>query len=609
MIKMEDIDSLLKKYGYFAEEELQYQAFLGLLNFNRNTVNVGQDIYTICLEGPPGAGKTEYANTYAKLITDIYKGNCVLIEYQCDATTGKNELFEDVNMTAAIKRDADNVNIPGKLVEAIHTVNEGKKVILFLDEYDKAREETDAFLLQFLQSGKINTVQYGDLAVKEEYKSNLQVILCKNDMRETLSGPLSRRIRIVRLDYMKPSIFYKVAVSKLLSKEIIDEGLLNLVCILYQKAYENRDLLMRLPSCSEMLIAIQDASQLLKMANAPKNILYKTIISNMFKSEDDIRTFESIIAAEKDEKFKDLIESMTKKDEVDSSILDIICKTVLESRLTVLTKDLELKIEEQNKAREEYITKIAELRSFLEEQRNIFATLEQEKNQIESQNKQKAIHFADGEIMPISEAPSTSLFNDVTKNIKRGTSVFDDSTDWTKIATAELEKSDNEKDILDLINHIQDKFVVYEDGFLISRISPFKLVAIRRIENEKTYFDFYANTPFVPSVLFLKLADFIDEISKWNEDCPIATKIQCLVYAQKEIHTDYLDPLEIPNTYVWEGNFHLSYLKNVIQDLSYNNVIEDEPKMVTDIHQLTNMPDFQEKSKVKEILYDRTLPF
>lgn len=191
MISFKEVKDKIEAMGYYATNELLYDTYNALALFNNSGINPGQDIFAICLEGPPGAGKTEFAKTYTKLSNELFK-NVELVDYQCDATTGKTELFEDINISAAIRGDADNVNIPGKLIEAIKKVNSGKRVVLFIDEYDKAREETDAFLLQFLQSGKINSTQHGDLEIKDEYKGKLQVILCKNDMREELSGPLSR---------------------------------------------------------------------------------------------------------------------------------------------------------------------------------------------------------------------------------------------------------------------------------------------------------------------------------------------------------------------------------------------------------------------------------
>lgn len=300
MIKINELRKMAEDIGYYATDELLNDAYNALVLFESNSVDQGQDIYAICLEGPPGAGKTEFAKTYTRISNLLFK-NVELVDYQCDATTGKTELFEDINISAAIKGDAEHVNIPGKLIEAIKMVNQGKRVVLFIDEYDKAREETDAFLLQFLQSGKINSTQHGDLSVKDEYKSNLQVILCKNDMREELSGPLSRRIRIIRLESMKPEVFYKVA-SKITSK-VTDEdekksldGLVNLVSLMYEKAYSQQDMYTRLPSCSEMLIAIQDANRLTK-GGVQLSYVYKSILKNMFKSEDDMKTFESIVGS------------------------------------------------------------------------------------------------------------------------------------------------------------------------------------------------------------------------------------------------------------------------------------------------------------------------
>ena len=69
----------------------------------------------------------------------------------------------------------------------------------------------------------------------------------------------------------------------------------------------------RLPTCSEMLIALEDADRLMEKANAPQYIIYQTIIKNMFKSIDDIKTFESSLEKSNDsddKKLSDLIKTM-----------------------------------------------------------------------------------------------------------------------------------------------------------------------------------------------------------------------------------------------------------------------------------------------------------
>lgn len=295
MIDYNDMKDKIEEIGYYATEELLYDTYNALYMIDEEEKQIGQDIYAICLEGPPGAGKTAFAKTYTEICKKMVDDKTEMISYQCDATTGKSELFEDINVSAAITRDGSKVNIPGKLVEAIKKANEGHRVILFIDEYDKAREETDAFFLQLLQDGKINSTQHGDLEVKDEFKSHLQVIFCKNDMREEVSGPLSRRLRIIRLDLMRPELFFKLANRLLIDEKEnkVNDGLLNLVTLMYEEAYNNREIYKRLPACSEMLIALEDADRLLKRANAPKHVIYNSIIKNMFKSLDDIKTFES----------------------------------------------------------------------------------------------------------------------------------------------------------------------------------------------------------------------------------------------------------------------------------------------------------------------------
>lgn len=312
-LSYEKIKEIFEKYGYFAEDELIWQTYINVDKIINNG-QVGQDIHAICLEGPPGAGKTEYAKVYTKLLAELLGEEVSLIDYQCDSTTGKADLYEEIRVSAAIVGNPDEVIIAGKLVEAIDEVNSGKKVILFLDEYDKAREETDVFLLKFLQEGRINTTQRGDVEISPENMQNLQCILCKNQMREELSGPLERRVKILRLAEMKPEVFYKVAQRQLPNE---DTDVLNVVSILYGALYDNKDDFARIPSCSENLMAIKDACTLLR-ANAPEEFVYSAIISNMLKNPDDIETFRHLLS--KDERLAEFFKkSCAIRDEISST--------------------------------------------------------------------------------------------------------------------------------------------------------------------------------------------------------------------------------------------------------------------------------------------------
>lgn len=500
MLTIEELKSKIEALGYIATEELLYDTFNALCLFGDGEIHPGQDIFAMCLEGPPGAGKTEFAKVYTKIASKIFKSKVEMVSYQCDATTGKTELFEDINISAAIRGDADHVNIPGKLIEAINMVNEGKKVVLFIDEYDKAREETDAFLLQFLQDGKINSTQHGDMAIKEEYKGNLQVILCKNDMREEVSGPLSRRIRILRLDYMEPNTFYTVAKQQLSNNtnNPVNSALLNLVTLMYRFAFTSKEIYNRLPSCSEMLIALEDADRLLKRANAPQHIIYNVIIRNMFKSVDDIKTFEKSLSTAKDENDKKLatLVSQMKTREQTNAPVDLneqMAQTIFDSQ----SKELNQKISELQSLIDEYKVKFAQL----EELRK--ATIEKEIQKISLEK---------GKLVSTSITPSTiTNFEDETAFIKRGYNIFElSSMDWVDVANVTIPNLSHHFFIDKLMEHASKiGITIYENGILLREDGDFKLIVVNDIDKMgNPRYRIMANQPVLPSTYLNDIANF-----------------------------------------------------------------------------------------------------
>lgn len=545
MVTIEELKKKIEETGYIATEELIYDTFNALCMFNDGSINPGQDIYAICLEGPPGAGKTEFAKTYTKLSNKMFNGNVELVDYQCDATTGKTELFEDINISAAIRGDADNVNIPGKLVEAIKKVNSGKKVVLFIDEYDKAREETDAFLLQFLQSGKINSTQHGDLEVKDEYKSNLQVILCKNDMREELSGPLSRRIRIIRLDYMEPSTFYQVAHRTLVEnkEDKVNDGLLNLVALMYQKAYASKEMFNRLPSCSEMLIALEDADRLMKRANAPQYIIYQTIIKNMFKSQDDIKTFESgldRVTKEDDKKLSALVKAMKTKETTtqDFDLNNLIAEKVFTNESTKLAK------------------KADELQKLIDEYKVKFAEMEEQRKKAIDEEIQKIL-LANGRLVSNYDTTTvTRNFDDESAFIKRGQNIFELSNeDWVEVGTMTSPNLSHSFLINKMIEFASQMDIkLYENGILLKGDGEQNLIVFKDIdENNNPRYRFMSSQPVLPSTYLKDIENFISLVGQTviqqtvvpnsSKLYPIAEySINALVYNDTEL--EYESPAE-----------------------------------------------------------------
>jgi len=577
------IKELLDKYGYYADDELIYSTFLGLYQFSKGEVNHGQDIFATCLEGPPGAGKTFYAETYTKLTKELY-GECELVEYQCDATTGKENLFEDINIVAAIKHDPDKVIIAGKLVDAINKLNEGKKVILFIDEYDKAREETDAFLLQFLQSGKINTNQFGDLEILPEYKNNLQVILCKNDFRENVSGPLSRRIRILRLDYMKPSVFNKLARKILIDnkedEEKVDEGILNLVSLMYEEAYNNKEHYTKIPSASELLIAIQDADVLVKYANAPKSIIYDNIVREMFKTEDDIKTFEGEVISNNN--LKEVISNMKNEDNKDDEEQEELNDLIMQSYFPVKINELNTYMDELS----EMLDEIESIPGF----RTISTEDDSNDEQINLSNNKYV--KTDSDINPVSN------FNDSTEFIRRGKHIFTASTEeWTEIANVVVPSSSAILYFSSLLNDAYSrKVVAYEDGFQIYNEEDGNIVMIREDDKDNSIVSLFVDRKVITASNLGKVLKILLEVSNklpiTNDD--YKAEVSTLVHSNNTISdstVDGYDNLYSVNLSFTDVNELSTYTNSIVNNIDKTDALE--------INRISKEIDTKAKARVK----------
>lgn len=94
----------------------------------------------------------------------------------------------------------------------------------------------------------------------------------------------------MRLEPMKPEVFLEVAKQRIPE---CDQALISMVSIFYDEMYKNRELFKRIPSCSELLDAINDANDILQIA--PDKYILDAILSNILKNPEDFETFETIL--------------------------------------------------------------------------------------------------------------------------------------------------------------------------------------------------------------------------------------------------------------------------------------------------------------------------
>lgn len=283
-ISYERIKKLFIKYGYLPNEDLIWRTYIGVMQ-TLGRRKEGQDVYAFCLDGPAGTGKSSFAIVYSKVLEELTGEKIKFLKYTCNEKTGKEETFEDVNLVAAITHDAEKLIIPGFVAQAINECNKGNRVVLRLDEYDKAKPAEDSFLLEFLQEASMYSSQTGELKLKEPGK--LQVILCKNDNRAQLSYPLTRRLNFIDLEYTTPGDMAEIIGMKMKEQ---DPAIKVLIVMMYSNLYKNKDDYTRIPSASEVMIAIDEADILTK-GGAPKKYVYKSIIKNLLKTKVDIQTF------------------------------------------------------------------------------------------------------------------------------------------------------------------------------------------------------------------------------------------------------------------------------------------------------------------------------
>lgn len=488
-ISYERIKEMFTKNGYLPNDDLIWRTYIGLMQ-TLGKRKIGQDVYAFCLDGPAGTGKSSFAIVYSKVLEELTGEKIDFIKYTCNDKTGKEETFEDVNLVAAITHDADKLIIPGFIAKAIEECNKGKRVILRVDEYDKAKPVEDSFLLEFLQEGSIYTSQFGELKLNDP--SKLQVILCKNDNRAQLSYPLTRRLNFIELEYTTPADMAEIIGMKMKEQ---DAAIKVLIVMMYTSLYKNKNDYTRIPSASEVMIAIDEADILTK-GGAPKQYVYRSIIKNLLKTKVDIQTF---------------LSGNQKNGKLDEDIEEI--KTVFnnDSSSSFDRESLLLDLYEM------YFKPIAE--EYRQQLQKSLDEICDETNEFKSKTDFKLKPIEVGEVK---------------------SSKFDMSDNWFLLGEVES----NEREADNLVRRCDEKR--YDGPIFIADDEYYITVVKENLTGGLVNLKFLCNKPAIPTGVVSKLKDLVQfmDNTKFEFSFPLVTNYKIDMYSQQqngfyEYSTDY----------------------------------------------------------------------
>lgn len=281
-LTLEDLKKIFEKANYVADENILFSVYLALKLKK-----------PLLIEGEPGCGKTEIAKVLSQGL------NTELIRLQCyEGLTASETIYEWDYMRQIIEiKIRENSKNPEELENYIFSekfllkrpllkaiLHEGPKPpVLLIDEIDRADEEFEGFLLEFLAEFQVTIPEIGTFKAKQEPI----VIITSNRTRELGDG-LRRRCLYLYISY--PSYEKELKIIKLKVPDLNEKVSEQIVKVVSK--IREMDNILKKPGISETLDFSKAISEAKIERLEPSN--FKRFLGCLVKNPDDFSTLSKI---------------------------------------------------------------------------------------------------------------------------------------------------------------------------------------------------------------------------------------------------------------------------------------------------------------------------